>query len=183
MNRGTWRTPFGDVKINEPLADEILGNGKAAQKDVKAHEREHSLEVQLIFIQSLKKSFSFVPIIFGEYDLKKLDDTAAAIAASLKGKDALIVASSDLTHYEDAEAARKKDALVLNAIEKLDAEGMAKAVAEKNISMCGWMPVYTAITAAKLLGAKEGRIINYMNSGDTSGDYSQVVGYGGAVII
>lgn len=183
MNSGEWRTPLGDVKINEPLANEILKNTKAAEKDTKAHSREHSLEVQLPFLQFLKKSFSFVPITFGEYDLKKLDAVADAIAKAQKGKDVLIVASTDLTHYETAASAKEKDALVLHAIEKLDAEGLAREVAEKDISMCGWMPTYVAIKAAKLLGAKEGKIIKYMNSGDTSGDYNQVVGYGGAVII
>jgi MEMO1 family protein len=183
MNTGEWRTPLGDVKINEPLANEILKNTKAAEKDTKAHAREHSLEVQLPFLQSLKKNFSFVPIIFGEYDIKKLSDVASAIAAALKGKDALIVASTDLTHYEEAGLAKEKDMLVLQAIEKLDAEGLVKEVAANDISMCGWMPTYVAIKAAKLLGAKEGRLIKYMNSGDVSGDYSSVVGYGGAAII
>jgi MEMO1 family protein len=183
MNSGEWRTPLGDVKINEPLANEIIKNGKAAQKDVKAHISEHSIEVQLPFIQSLRKSFSFVPIIFGEYDLENLKDTAKAVAAAIKDKDVLLVASSDLTHYEGADSAKKKDTLVLQAIEKLDAEGMAREVSENNISMCGWMPVYVAITAARLLGATKGKIIRYMNSGDVSGDYGQVVGYGGAVII
>jgi AmmeMemoRadiSam system protein B len=183
MNMGVWRTPLGDVKINEPLANEILKNTKAAEKDTKAHEREHSLEVQLPFLQLLKKSFSIVPIIFGEYDVKKLRDVASAVAAALKGKDALIVASTDLTHYEEAGRAKEKDMLVLSAIENLDAEGVVKAVLDNDISMCGWMPVYAAIQAAKILGAKEGKIIKYMNSGDVSGDYVQVVGYGGAVII
>jgi hypothetical protein len=183
MNSGEWRTPLGDARINEPLANEIIKNSKAAKKDTGAHMREHSLEVQLPFIQSLKKSFTFVPVIFGEYNIKNLDDTASAIAAALKVKDALIVASTDLTHYEEADSAKEKDTLVLQAIEKLDAEGMVKDVEENNISMCGWMPTYVAIKAAKLLGAKEGKIISYMNSGDASGDYSSVVGYGGAVII
>ena len=93
------------------------------------------------------------------------------------------MASTDLTHYEDAKRAKEKDSLVLQAIEKLDAETMVKEVAANDISMCGWMPTYVAIKAAVLLGAKEGKIIKYMNSGDATGDYSSVVGYGGAVII
>jgi AmmeMemoRadiSam system protein B len=183
MNSGEWRTPLGDVKINEPLANEILKKSKAAQKDTKAHMNEHSIEVQLPFLQVIRKNFSFVPIIFGEYDLENLKDTAGAIAASIKGREVLIIASTDLTHYEDAGSAKKKDGLVLHAIETLDADGLAKDVSENSISMCGWMPVYVAITAAKLSGAKQGKIIRYMNSGDVSGDYGQVVGYGGAVII
>jgi AmmeMemoRadiSam system protein B len=183
MCEGAWRTPLGDVKINEPLANEIIKGGKAAQKDSLAHMREHSIEVQLPFLQSLKKSFTFVPIIFGEYDLADLKGTAAAIASALKGKDALIVASTDLTHYEDADSAREKDMLVLQDIEKLDAEGLAADVEKNGISMCGWMPVFTAISAAKILGAKSGKLVKYSNSGEASGDYSQVVGYGGVIII
>ena len=183
MSAGEWRTPLGDVKINEPLANEILKLAKAAEKDTKAHSREHSLEVQLPFLQYLKKDFTFVPITFGEYNIKKLSNVASEIAEALRGRDALIIASTDLTHYEEAGLAKEKDMLVLQAIEKLDAEGLVKEVVSNDISMCGWMPTYVAIKAAKLLGAKEGKIIKYMNSGDVSGDYSQVVGYGGAVII
>ncbi len=182
MNEGAWRTPLGDVKINEPLANEILKNSKVAQKDTRAHAKEHSIEVQLPFIQSLKKFFSFVPIIFGEYNIGNLNEVASAITTAIKGKDILLIASTDLTHYEDAETAKKKDSLVLSAIEALDPERMVKEVVSSEISMCGWMPSYVAIKAAVMSGAKSGRIIRYMNSGETSGDYTQVVGYGGAVI-
>lgn len=183
MAEGSWRTPLGDVKINEALAADILKKARAAQKDTRAHVKEHSLEVQLPFLQTLRKNFTFVPIVFGDFNITNLSDTANAIVAAIKGRDILIVASTDLTHYEDADIAREKDSLILRAVENLDAEGMIKEVHEKEITMCGWMPTYVAIKAAKLLGAKEGRIIKYMNSGETSGDFSSVVGYGGAVMI
>jgi MEMO1 family protein len=183
MNEGEWRTPLGDVKINGPLADLILKNSKTAQKDTRAHVKEHSIEVQLPFIQCLKKSFSFVPIIFGEYNIGNLNEAAAAITTAIKGKDVLLVASTDLTHYEDAETAKKKDSLVLSAIEALDPERMVKEVVGNEISMCGWMPTYVALKAAIMSGAKRAQIIRYTNSGETSGDLTQVVGYGGAVII
>jgi AmmeMemoRadiSam system protein B len=154
-----------------------------AERDTAAHEKEHSIEVHLPFLQYHKKSFDFVPIILGEPDLKRLRELGSALASCVKGKDILLIASTDLTHYEQAEAARAKDSLVLSAIEKLDPEKLYSEISENDISMCGWMPVYTLLHACRELGAKEGRIIKYMNSGDTSGDFSEVVGYGGAIII
>lgn len=183
MSEGVWRTPLGDVKINEPLANEIIKKCSAASKDIHAHLKEHSIEVQLPFLQYIKKSFSFIPIVLGDYNINNLQNLSEAIAAVFKEREVLIIASTDLTHYEDADSAKEKDSLVLNTIEKLDEEEMLKEVEDKDISMCGWMPTFVAIRAAKLLGGKKGIIIKYMNSGDVSGDYNQVVGYGGAVII
>lgn len=183
MTKGEWRTPLGDVKINEPLAEMIIRNCKYAEKDSVAHSREHSIEVQLPFLQTIKRRFSFVPVCLAEPDLAILKDLAASIAEAAKGKDVLIVASTDLTHYEPSESASKKDAAVLAAIEKLDPEQMINEVEKKDITMCGWMPVYTMLHAVKLMGAKEAKIIKYADSGDVSGDKKSVVGYGGAVII
>ena len=182
MNKGEWRTPLGDVVINEPLAGQILRNCKKASKDSEAHEREHAIEVQLPFLQVLKKSFTFVPITLREHEADNLKALAEAIAESITGKDVLLVASTDMTHYESTEIAKEKDSYVLKAIEALDPEKMLKEVEEKDISMCGWMPVYVAMHAAKILGAKEGKIVRYTNSGEKSGDFSSVVGYGGAVL-
>ncbi len=183
MTQGIWRTPLGDCRINEPVANEIIRNCKFAQKDTMAHLKEHSIEVELPFIQYLKPSFSFVPICLAESDLDKLSKLGEVIANIIKGKDILLIASTDLTHYEDAKTAERKDKLVLDAIMKLDPEKMVKEIYENDISMCGWMPVFVLLKACKISGAKEGKIIKYANSGEVSGDYEQVVGYGGAVII
>jgi len=183
MNEGVWRTPLGDVKINQPLANDILKNSDSSKKDTSAHIREHSIEVQLPFLQEVKKNFTFVPIIFRDYNIEHLKETARAISESIKDREVLLISSTDLTHYEDSKTAHTKDSFVLSAIEKMDENALVEAVQEHDISMCGWMPTFVLLHACKLLGAKEGRIIRYMNSGDTSGDYSQVVGYGGAVII
>ena len=180
---GSWETPLGGVRIDALLSGEILKNCKSASKDVMAHAREHSIEVQLPFLQTLNSGLRFAAIALGEYNLGHLRELASAITDAVRGKDVLLVASSDLTHYEDSETAKKKDAMVLKSIEKLDPEQMVKDVQARDISMCGWMPVYTVLHACKKLGAKEARIIRYMNSGDTSGDYSEVVGYGGAAIL
>ena len=183
MNEGVWRTPLGDAKINGPLADEIINNSDYASPDTAAHLQEHSLEVQLPFIQALKKSFTFVPIIFGTADLKALRETACAIRETMRDKDILLVSSTDMTHYESAEQAEKKDKMVLDAVKELDPGKMAGVVEKYGISMCGWMPTYVLLHACKLLGAKKAEIINYTNSGETSGDFNRVVGYGGAAII
>ncbi|MCX8094038.1 MAG: AmmeMemoRadiSam system protein B [Candidatus Goldbacteria bacterium] len=183
MTEGAWRTPLGDVKINEPLANEIIKKCSVASKDVHAHLREHSIEVQLPFLQYIKKSFSFIPIVLGEYNINNLQSLSESIATVFRDKEVLLIASTDLTHYEDAASAKEKDTLVLKTIEKLDEEEMLKHVEDNDISMCGWMPTFVTIRAAKLLGATKGVIIKYMNSGDVSGDYNQVVGYGGAALI
>jgi len=183
MTEGAWRTPLGDVKINEPLANEIIKKCPVATKDTHAHLKEHSVEVQLPFLQYIKKSFSFIPVVLGDYNINNLQVFADSIADVFKEREVLIIASTDLTHYEDSDSARAKDSLVLNNIEKLDEEEMLKEIEDKDISMCGWMPTYVALRAAKSIGATKGIVIKYMNSGDVSGDYSQVVGYGGAVII
>lgn len=183
MARGEWRTPLGDVKINEPAADDILRLCPEAQKDTFAHTREHSIEVQLPFLQILKKSFSFVPVCVGTRDLEDLRSLAKAVAQVVKAKDGMILVSSDMTHYEPAETALRKDRFALDAIEELNEEALVKAAEKHNITMCGLYPAYTAIHAAKILGAKKGKVISYMNSGETSGDYSSVVGYAGVAII
>jgi AmmeMemoRadiSam system protein B len=180
---GSWQTPLGEARIDALLSAEIIKNCPFASTDIMAHAREHSIEVQLPFLQSLKKDFRFAAIVLGDYELEHLRELAGSIASAMKGKDILIIASSDLTHYEDSETAKKKDSLVLKSIEAVDPEQMAGDVQARDISMCGWMPVFTMLHACKKLGAKQGRIIKYMNSGDANGDYSEVVGYGGAVII
>lgn len=180
---GSWSTPLGEVNINKALAADILKGCKSAAGDTAAHVREHSVEVHLPFLQYHRKSFDFVPIVLGDYNLDNLKELGGVLAKCVKGKDILLIASTDLTHYEEAQSAKAKDALVLSAIEELDPDKMYEEIQNHDISMCGWMPVYTLLHACNKLGAKEGRIIKYMNSGDTSGDYSEVVGYGGAIII
>ncbi|HDQ25776.1 MAG TPA: AmmeMemoRadiSam system protein B [bacterium] len=182
MADGEWRTPLGDVRINGPVADEIIKNSRYAENDMLAHDAEHSIEVMLPIIQELKRSFTIVPVALGTHDLGSLKDTAESIAGAVKNRDVLIAASTDFTHYESAESARKKDALVIEAIEKMDPEAMAAVVGRHDISMCGMAAVYTALHAALILGAKDARILRYTNSGETSGDFSSVVGYAGGII-
>jgi AmmeMemoRadiSam system protein B len=183
MNDCDWKTPLGTVKVNRGLADDILKNCAFALADTKAHVKEHSIEVQLPFLQVLNENISIVPICLAEPDISLLDDLASAIVKCVNGKNILLIASSDMTHYESAASAKKKDELVLKAIEELNPLRMLEEIEKYGITMCGWMPVYTMMKACIEMGAQEGRIIRYMNSGETSGDFESVVGYGGAVII
>ena len=178
MREGVWRTPFGDVEIDGEVADGILRGSRIVDVDERAHVREHSIELQLPFLQFLFGSaFRFVPVCFGMQDLETSREVGSAVAKALSNKNALVVASSDMTHYEPQERAEKKDKKAIDAILRLDEEGLYSAVESYGISMCGYGPAMAAITAVKELGAKEAKLLCYKTSGDVTGDYSAVVGY------
>jgi len=186
MTEGAWRTPLGDVKIDSGLANTINKNSNYLEDDALAHKYEHSIEVELPFFQYFKDDFKVVPIIV--YPAKKevyeaiASDITNAIKSTSKIDNILIVASSDLTHYEPHSVAQKKDNEAIKAILKLDEDMLLNKVKELNISMCGYVPAVIAIIAAKQLGAKSAELIKYQTSGDISGDYDAVVGYAGITI-
>lgn len=184
MTKGSWQTPLGEVEINSDLACKILANSKNLREDERAHSYEHSIEVQLPFLQYLGKEFKFVPICLSHLDLEICRDIGEAIAKAIKEgkKKVVIVASSDLTHYEPQEEANRKDKIALDAVIKLNPEELVSKVEELRISMCGVIPTCIMLIASKELGATKGELIKYMTSGDVIGDYRQVVGYGGALI-
>jgi len=184
MAKGSWQTPLGEVEIDSDLASKILANSKSLKEDEKAHSYEHSIEVQLPFLQYLGKEFKFVPICLSHLDLEVCRDIGKAIAKTIKEgkKKVVIVASSDLTHYEPQEEASRKDKIALDAVIKLDPEKLLNKVEELRISMCGVIPAAIMLMASKELGATKGELVKYMTSGDVIGDYRQVVGYGGALI-
>jgi len=178
LREGVWRTPLGDVHIDEEAADQILQKSKIIDIDELAHTYEHSIEVQLPFLQYLYGStFKFVPISFLMQDFESSREVGQTVAKALEGKNVLIVASTDMTHYEPHEAAEKKDKKALSALEKLDEREFYSTVEGYHITACGYGPVVALVTAAKLLGAKKGQILCYKTSGDVMGDYSAVVGY------
>ena len=177
MISGKWRTPLGDVEIDEDTAKTIVEKSKFVDIDELAHTHEHSIEVQLPFLQYVLRDFKFVPICMMMQDLKTSRDVGEAIASSIKGKNAIIIASTDLTHYEDQKSASIKDRSVIESILSLDEEKLERIITEMNVSMCGPGPVAAAIYAAKLLGAKSAYLLKYATSGDITGDYSSVVGY------
>lgn len=182
----SWKTPLGDVKINNALAEAIIRHCLKIKKDEFAHIHEHSIEVQLPFLQNLDKEFSFVPLVVAVGGLEDYRDIGRALAASVKElkieKDTAIIASSDMTHYEDASIAKDKDFKAIDAVLRLDEKMLVERVEELGITMCGFAPTAIMLVAAKALGAKEARLIKYQTSGDVSGDYSSVVGYAGIII-
>lgn len=178
MKEGVWRTPLGEVQIDTATAEDIIKEARIIDVDDAAHMREHSIEVQLPWLQYLYGSgFKFVPICFLMQDLQSSREVGIAVAKALQGKNALVVASTDMTHYEPQKTAERKDKTVLEAAVKLDEEKLYTTVEGLQVSMCGYGPAVAAITAAKELGAKNGKLLCYKTSGDLTGDYSAVVGY------
>lgn len=182
----SWKTPLGEVKTNAALSARIKMNCKHILDDPISHSREHSIEVQLPFLQFMQKSFTFVPITISLAGLDIYRDIGAAIAKSIRDleleKDVAIIASSDMTHYETQASAKKKDSAAIDAILRLDEEKLEESVSRLDISMCGYAPTAIMLVAAKALGAKSARLVSYRTSGDASGDYSSVVGYAGILI-
>lgn len=184
MKDGRWKTPLGETPIDEALASAILGESRYLEADQAAHRYEHSLEVQLPFLQYFKPDVSIVPIILAQADPSVYKEIGLSLARALRksGSDAVILASSDMTHYEPHESAKNKDRQAIDAIVDLDADELVKRIARYGITMCGYAPVISLITAAREMGAKKAELVKYQTSGDTSGDYSSVVGYAGIII-
>jgi MEMO1 family protein len=182
MSRGKWQMPLGNVPVNEALARSLVEACGLLTEDSSAHLREHSLEVELPFLYYCNSSLSIVPITIASQDFAACEKLAEAIAQVIRGKDILLVASTDMTHYEEKSIAEKKDSEAIEAIKALDEKKLAQTVSARHISMCGFIPVFITILAAKALGARSARLVDYRTSGDASGDYEKVVGYAGMVI-
>ena len=180
--QGSWKTPLGDVQIDSVLAEEILKASSSLTEDSSAHEYEHSLEVQIPFLQYLRKDTKIVPVILSECSLEVCREIGKAIATAIKNRDAIVIASSDMTHYESAEEAKVKDEKAIHAITNLSEEELFNCVRKFHISMCGYIPAAVMLSACRELGAKEAELVEYTNSGEKSGDYAQVVGYAGIII-
>jgi hypothetical protein len=185
MKEGVWRTPLGDVEIDTETANRILQASNIIDVDEMAHVYEHSIELQLPFLQYLYGSdFKFVPICFMMQDLESSREVGKAVAKALKGKKALVIASSDMTHDEPQETAEKKDGLAIEAAINMDEERYYSTVESYAISTCGYGPTIAAITATKELGAKKAQLLCYKTSGDIFGDYhSRIVGYASIAFI
>ena len=186
MTEGSWETPLGDVKIDSGLAKELLNNSNYLEEDSLAHDYEHSLEVELPFLQYFRNDFRIVPIAFMSQDFKALVAVGDEIANCVKRlgiKDSvLLIASSDMTHYESREEAKRKDGQAIKAILELDEAKMMERINTLNITMCGCAPAAVMIRAAKALGAKNAKLIKYQTSGDVTQDFDSVVGYAGVAV-
>ena len=178
MNEGFWRTPLGDVEIDGELANQVVRESRITDIDDSAHSFEHSIEVQLPFLQYLYGSeFKVVPICFLMQDLSSAREVGQAVAKVLAGKKGIVIASSDMTHYESQESAERKDKMVLEAVKAMDEAKLYSVIEAERVSACGYGPIAALMTAAKILGAKEAKLLCYKTSGDVIGDYSSVVGY------
>lgn len=183
MTEGSWLTPLGEVPIDTEFAEKLVSNYPLLDDEPSAHLREHSCEVQLPFLQELGQDFKLVPICMMMQDLETSQELGRAIAATVDelDRDMVIIASTDFTHQMPHEVAEAQDAKVLEAIETFDEEEMIKRIITNNVTMCGYGPVATTMAASKAMGARDARILKYATSGDTSGNYTSVVGYGSAV--
>jgi len=178
MNEGVWRTPLGDIEVDSAVANQIVRISGIVDVDDSAHNMEHSIEVQLPFLQYLYDSkFKIVPICFLMQDLSSAREVGKVVGKVLAGKNAVVIASSDMTHYEPHERAKRKDRMALEAVEAMDEAKFYSAVESQNISACGCGPMVALIIASKALEAKEAKLLSYKTSGDIVGDYSSVVGY------
>jgi len=184
MTKGKWKTPLGEVEIDSELGKQILATSSHLQEDAIAHQYEHSIEVQIPFLQYFKSDFRIVPIILGYAGGDTCKEIGREIAKAVRelNREVVIIASSDMTHYETQESAQKKDTQAIDAILNLDEDELLRRVEESDISMCGYAPTVSLISAAKELGAKSAELVKYQTSGDTTGDYSAVVGYAGIII-
>ena len=180
-----WRTPLGDVDVDVELAKEIVDRAEIAVMDDEAHVFEHSIEVQLPFLQFLYgRGFRIVPICMKFQDLKTSTELGKAVAEAVasSGLSVLLLASTDLTHYEPHYVAVRKDSEVIRAVEALDVSALYRAVEELPVSMCGYGPVASVMVASLELGARRGELLKYATSGDITGDRTSVVGYASMVI-
>ena len=183
MNTGLWETPLGQVEINQELSSVISKNSEIIDLDDFAHSKDHCLEVQLPFVQYIKKKFRIVPIILIMQDRQTAEDIGRSIAQSIINTKSLLIASSDFTHYESNSEAHRKDMELIKAILSLDILKFYTTLERENVSACGYGAIASIMTAAKNLGATKGELLKYATSGDIIGDTNTVVGYSSIVFV
>jgi AmmeMemoRadiSam system protein B len=175
-----YRTPLGIVEVDMERAQRLAGNGtykNYIKLSDSGHGREHSLEVQLPFLQTIFENLKIVPVVMGRQDKKNIESLGNAIGETFKGESILVIASTDLSHYHDYNTAAALDGSVIDYINSFETARFADAVTSEEVEMCGGGPVAAAMIASGMLGANSSKVLCYKNSGDTSGDKSAVVGY------
>jgi AmmeMemoRadiSam system protein B len=184
MSEGEWTTPLGNMAVDSDLAGKLLNAFPALAEDSEAHGSEHAIEVELPFLQVLRPGGKFVPIAVGTARPLLLENLGEAIANVIQSNEhpILIIASSDMNHYEDDATTRVKDRKAIEKILALDPQGLYETVINESVSMCGFGPAVAMLTAAKKLGASKAELVQYATSGDVSGDRDMVVGYAGIVV-
>ncbi|MFZ0863594.1 MAG: AmmeMemoRadiSam system protein B [Candidatus Sulfotelmatobacter sp.] len=185
MSEGAWQTPLGEVPIDSELAGALKRRFPALQEDSAAHRAEHAAEVELPFLLLRQPELKFVPIALGTGQFEVLEQLGKSLAdvTAAQSDPVLIVASSDMNHYESDAVTRVKDHRAIERILTLDPRGLFDVVTQQDISMCGFGPAVAMLTAARQLGAKSAELVKYATSGDISGDRDMVVGYAGVVVV
>jgi MEMO1 family protein len=178
---GEWVTPLGTANVDEELVNKLIERFPLARKDGRAHIREHSLEVQIPFLQYLKGKIKFLPICIRQFRYDQLEELGHALSDLIRssGKEIMMISSTDMTHYEPQESANRKDRLAIEQMENLNPRGLYDTIHQHDISMCGYLPTTVTLIAAKDLGCQQGTLVKYATSGDTTNDYKSVVGYAG----
>lgn len=183
LSAGAWRTPLGDAEIDEELAQQLKRSCPLLREDSLAHSAEHSLEVQLPFLQVLAPGFRFAPLALGTVHMEHLREIGEEIAGVLNkcAEEVLLLTTSDLNHYENDATTRRKDHQAVEKLMALDAEGLMQVCTDHKISMCGLGPAVAMMTALRAMGATRAELVKYATSADVSGDTSAVVGYAGII--
>jgi len=183
MSNGEWETPLGRVRIQSGLASGLLTACGRLTDDSLAHRDEHSLEVEVPFLQTRNPQMELVPLVVGTRDLADAREVARSCGKYLatSPERILVVVSSDMNHFESDEATRVKDAYALRAVEALDEEALAKAIKTHRITMCGFVPVYMLLSMKEALGIHKATLVDYRTSADATGDQDRVVGYAGFI--
>lgn len=180
-NRGGYETPLGVVPVDDRLADQIMAESRVVSVTPHVHREEHSIEIQLPFLQAALGNFSFVPFLMGSQDRRTCEELTAAIASAVGKKNVLLVGSSDLSHFHSYDQAVKMDAVALAYLDKMEHDAFLKDLGNRVFEACGGGPVAVAMMAAEKLGAHRSKLLKYANSGDVTGDRRSVVGYAAAV--
>ncbi len=184
-----WDIPGGTVQIDHKLTKKVLDSSNLFNPDTAAHEYEHSLEVQLPFLVRFNPSIKMVAITVSHINYNQCEELGKSLATVIKNvkkadpsQDILLVASSDMNHFEDQSTTKKKDRIAIDQVIAMNPKGLLETVGKNRISMCGVIPATIVLIASMELGAKEAELVDYSTSGATSGDYERVVGYAGIVI-
>ncbi|MGC1638050.1 MAG: AmmeMemoRadiSam system protein B [Candidatus Acidiferrales bacterium] len=185
LSEGSWRTPFGEARIDAELARELMLACPRLREGAVAHEREHSLEVQIPFLQQLAPDFQFVPVVLAADRFPVLEELGHAVAKVVTAHAAehvLVIASTDMNHYESDAVTRAKDEHAIAKILALDPRGLYDTVRGEGITMCGYAATTAMLVAMRDLGAKDVELVRYATSGDVTGDREEVVGYAGLIV-
>ena len=181
VSRGVFETPLGDIEVSAEDADTIIANAPIVCELPAAHRREHSLEMQLPFLQHVLPGVPIVPLIMGHQSRATIAALAEGLSSAMASRRALLVASSDLSHYHDSRQAAMLDRVIVEAVDRFDPEAVERALVRDPGHACGGGPIVSVMRAARALGAADARVLCYADSGAVSGDSSAVVGYCAAV--